>query len=131
MANLKLVADAILLRKGDWSKIPDQEKEDCFFIINRYFSKQYPEKSQLLNLKSINKVVAINLWYQFMIDKPYPKSFWSKVDKVDKSDISAADYKSLLIHFNIKDIDLDYIIEKDYEFIKDELKYLKSKEKNK
>jgi hypothetical protein len=129
MADLKLVGNAMFYKKGDWVNIPDEEKESCFFIFNRYFAKKYPEKAQLLNLKTINKVTAMNLWYQFMLDKPYPNWFWSKSDKAEKSVISDKDYKLLLQKLKIKDLDLDYLIMNHFEFIKEELKYYKSIEK--
>ena len=116
-------------KKGDWVNVPDEEKESCFFIFNRYFAKKYPEKAQLLNLKNINKVTAMNLWYQFMLDKPYPNWFWSKSDKSEKSVISDKDYKLLLQKLKIKDLDLDYLIINHFEFIREELKYYKSIEK--
>jgi len=129
MADLKLVGNAMFYKKGDWVNVPDEEKESCFFIFNRYFAKKYPEKAQLLNLKTINKVTAMNLWYQFMLDKPYPNWFWSKSDKAEKSVISDKDYKLLLQKLKIKDLDLDYLIINHFEFIKEELKYYKSIEK--
>lgn len=129
MADLKLVGNAMFYKKRDWVNVPDEEKESCFFIFNRYFAKKYPEKAQLLNLKTINKVTAMNLWYQFMLDKPYPNWFWSKSDKAEKSVISDKDYKLLLQKLKIKDLDLDYLIMNHFEFIKEELKYYKSIEK--
>ena len=129
MADLKLVGNAMFYKKGDWVNVPDEEKESCFFIFNRYFAKKYPENAQLLNLKTINKVTAMNLWYQFMLDKPYPNWFWSKSDKTEKSVISDKDYKLLLQKLKIKNLDLDYLIMKHFEFIKEELKYYKSIEK--
>ena len=129
MADLKLVGNAMFYKKGDWVNVPDEEKESCFFIFNRYFAKKYPEKAQLLNLKNINKVTAMNLWYQFMLDKPYPNWFWSKSDKSEKSVISDKDYKLLLQKLKIKDLDLDYLIINHFEFIREELKYYKSIEK--
>ena len=129
MADLKLVGTAMFYKKGDWVNVPDEEKESCFFIFNRNFAKKYPENAQLLNLKTINKVTAMNLWYQFMLDKPYPNWFWSKSDKTEKSVISDKDYKLLLQKLKIKYLDLDYLIMNHFEFIKEELKYYKSIEK--
>ena len=57
MADLKLVGNAMFYKKSDWVNVPDEEKESCFFIFNRYFAKKFPEKSQLLNLKSIDKII--------------------------------------------------------------------------
>jgi hypothetical protein len=129
MANLKLVADAIFTNKVDWKEISDDEKESCFFIFNRYFSKKYLDKSQLLNLKNIDKKVGMDLWYNFYKNKPYPQWFWSKTDSKEKSEISEKDFRLLLEKLKIKDIDLDYLIKNHLEFIKEELKYYKSLQK--
>lgn len=130
MADLRLVANAMFYKKNEWVNVPEKEKEDCFFIFNRYFSKIYPEKSQLLNLKSIDKSTAMDLWYYFMLDKPYPNLFWSKSDKTeDKPKVSDKDFRLLLQRLKIKDIDLKYLIDKHFEFIKEELKYFKDLEK--
>jgi len=129
MANLKLVADAMFSNKVKWEDISDEEKELCFFIFNRYFSKRFLEKSQLLNLKTIDKVTSMDLWYSFMKGKPYPNWFWSKIEKVGKSEISNIDYKLLLQKLKIKDLDLNYLIENHFDFIKEELNYYKKLEK--
>jgi hypothetical protein len=130
MAELIDVAKAIFTNKNNWKNISDEDKERFFFIFNRYFAKKYPEKSQLLNLKVIDKVSALDLWYHFMLNKPYPNWFWSKSEKGVKSDISEKEYKLLLLNLKIKDIDLDYLIEHHIEFIKEELKYYKDLDKN-
>lgn len=129
MAEIIDIANAIFTNKQDWSKITDEDKEKYFFIFNRYFSKKYTQQAQLLNLKNIDKVSAFDTWYYFMLGKPYPKWFWSKGDKADKSEISEKDYKILLQRLKIKDIDLDYLIEHHIDFIKEELKYYKQIEK--
>ncbi len=129
MANLKLVADAIFTNKVNWCDIPDEEKESCFFVFNRYFAKKYPEKSQLLNLKTIDKITAMNLWFNFMKGKPYPNWFWSKSEGKEKSEIPDKDYKTLLQKLRIKDLDLNYLIENHFDFIKEELNYYKKLEK--
>lgn len=131
MAELIDVANALFTNKNHWKNIDDFDKERFFFIFNRYFSKKYPEKSQLLNLKNIDKVSAFDLWYYFMLDKPYPKWFWSKGEKNSDTEYTDNDYKILLTHLRIKDIDLDFLIENHPDFIKEELKYLKDLKKNK
>jgi len=129
MAEITDVANALFTNKQNWTSITDEDKEKYFFIFNRYFSKKYPEQAQLLNLKSINKVSAFDTWYYFMINKPYPKWFWSKSEKSEKGEISEKDYKLLLQKLRIKDIDLNYLIENHLDFIKEELKYYKQIEK--
>jgi hypothetical protein len=129
MAELKDIFNSISKKTG-WDLISDDDKSRLFFIVNRYMSKKYPQKSQLFNLKTIDKVSAMNLWYNFMLTQPYPNWFWSK-DKQEKTEISIKDYKLLLNNLKIKDIDLDYLILKYPEFINDELKYFREIEKNK
>lgn len=128
MADLRLVSKAMFYKK-DWDKIPDEEKESCFFIFNRYFSKKYPEMSQLLNNKTIDKVAAMDLWYHFMKDKPYPKWFWSKSKSIEKPKVPNKDFQLLLQRLNLKKTDIDYLIENHYDFVKEEIKYWKSLEK--
>ena len=128
-ANIIDVANAMFGR-ADWSKIEDLDKETFFFIFNRYFSKKYPNESQLLNLKTIDKVVGMNLLYHFMKGKPYPTWFWSKGEKVDKkSEISESEFKSLLVYLKLKREDIEYLINNFPDFIKSELKYIKDFEK--
>jgi hypothetical protein len=114
-----------MIQRGSWDKITVEEKEKNFFIFNRYFSKVYPEQAQLLNLKNIDKVVGMELWYQFMKTEPYPDWFWSKSEKSDKPILAPKDYKMLLVSLKVKPDDLDYLIEKHFDFVKEELGYLK------
>ena len=129
MAEITEVANALFTNRKDWNNITDEDKEKFFFIFNRYFAKKYPEKAQLLNLKNIDKVSAFNLWFYFMTNKPYPKWFWSKGEKSEKSEVSEKDYKLLLQKMGVKDSDLDYLIKNHFNFIKEELKYYKELEK--
>lgn len=128
MVNLKKIGDALFTNKVKWSDITDEEKEYSFFIMNRMFSKKYPEKAQLLNLKSIDKVSSMDLWFHFMKGKPYPNWFWSK-SEVRKSEISDSDRKILKKELNIIDFDLDYLIKNHPEFISEELNYFKKLQK--
>jgi hypothetical protein len=126
--NLLAITNTIFKNKSDWKWVTDEQKEAYFFIINRMMSKKYPIKAQLFNIKNIDKVSSMNLWYQFMLDKPYPKWFWSK-SKKENSSISEKDFKLLISKLKIKDLDLHYLIEKHFDFIKEELNYYKNLEK--
>ena len=129
MAEIIDVANA-MFGKSDWNKITDDDKEKFFFIFNRYFSKKYPNEAQLLNLKTIDKVVGMNLLYHFMKGKPYPTWFWSKGEKIDKkSDISESEFKSLLVYLKLKREDIEYLVNNFPDFIKSELKQIKDFEK--
>ena len=124
MAELIDVFNA-MIKRGNWEAITVEEKEKNFFIFNRYFSKRYPKQAQLLNLKNIDKVVGMELWYQFMKTESYPDWFWSKSEKSDKPILAPKDYKMLLVSLKVKPDDLDYLIEKHFDFVKEELSYLK------
>lgn len=129
--NLLSVFNCAFKDKRDYLHLTDELKDKYFFIINRLFCKKYPIEAQLLNLKNIDKVSSFDLWYYFMIEKPYPKWFWSKTEKSETSEIPEKDYKLLLQSLKLKDIDLDYLIEHNIDFIKEELKYFKDLQKNK
>src|ERR1022692_3991533 len=120
MAELIDIVNCIT-RKTGWEKITDEDKIKFFFIVNRYMSKKYIDKSQLLNLKTVDKVSAMDLWFHFVEDQPYPKWFWSKSDKGEKPTISEKDFNLLLIKLRVKKEDLDYLIDKHFDFIKEEL----------
>jgi hypothetical protein len=129
MAELIDVANAMFRNRNDWSSISEDDKEKFFFIFNRYFSKKYLQQSYLLNLKSTNKSESMDIWFHFMKDKPYPQWFWSKSDSKQKSELNEKDYKLLIMRLNVKDSDLDYLIDKFPYFIKEELKYYKQLDK--
>jgi len=134
MAEIIDVANAMFKFKNDWiynskkDKVTDDEKIKYFFVFNRYFSKKYIQKAQLLNLKSIDTATAMDLWFHFMKTQPYPDWFWSKSPKQEK-EMPEKEYKQLLRHLSIKESDLDYLIDRFPEFVKDEQAYLKKLEK--
>jgi hypothetical protein len=126
--NLLEIANSIFKKRDNWKFVKDEQKIKWFFIINRMFSKLYPEKAQLLNLKNIDKVLAMDLWFHFMKTQPYPSNFWSKTPKQEK-ELPEKDYKLLLKGLKVDQFDLDYLIEKFPDFIKEELTYFKKLEK--
>jgi hypothetical protein len=127
MAEITDVANA-MFRSRDRNLISDEDKEKFFFIFNRYFSKRYPEKASMLNLKGMDKAAAMDLWFAFMKKQPYPDWFWSKSPKMEK-ELPEKDYKTLLRHLEIKEADLDYILDRFPDFAKEELAYLKKLDK--
>lgn len=130
MAELIDVANAMFRNKKDWKNITDLDKERFFFIFNRYFSKKYTTKSQLLNNKNIDKSSALDLWYYYMLDKPYPNWFWSKSPKFDKSELEDKDFKLLFEKMGLnKEDDLIYLIQNYPDIIMEELKFYKTKNK--
>ena len=94
----------------------------------RLETKQNSWPARQKNNKLIDKVSSLDLWYHFMKAKPYPSWIWSKCEP-DKGPLVDSDYKLLLRQFKIKDIDLDYLIEHHFDFIKNELNYFKKLQK--
>jgi len=128
MAELIDVANAMFRFRDKWDKITIEDKERFFFIFNRYFSKKYPTKAYLLNMKNIDKSTSMDLWYHFMSDKGYPSWFWSKSPKVLSEGFDDKDYKLLLEKLSLnKNEDLDYLIINYPDLIKEELKFYKNK----
>lgn len=129
MELIELVKALVSKNPKAWDLVSVDDKEKNFFIINRYMSKKYPDKSQLFNIKTIDKVSAMNLWHYFIIKEPYPNWFWSKGNKGDKSEISNKDFKLLKGKLKIKEFDLEYLVKNHRDFVEEELKYYKSLEK--
>jgi len=123
--NIIGVFDAMIKNKSNWKYVTDKQKEEFSFIFNRYFSKKYIEQAALMNLKGIDKVLIMDLWYNFMLTQPFPKWFWSKSEKTDKPKITEKEFKMLVIKLKVKPDDINYLIDKHPEFIKEELTWLK------
>lgn len=126
--NLLAISNVIFKEKENWKYVTDDQKEEFAFIINRFFSKMYPLQSQLLNHKKQDKVTLMNMWYYFQLNKPYPKWFWSKSPKWEKTTLPDKDFKLLMVKLNInKEEDLIYLNQYFPEYIKEELKWFKRK----
>jgi len=124
--NILAISKCMFQERRNWKFVTDEQKESFFFIMNRYFSKKYPELSQLLNDKFTDKALGMDLWFQFMENKPYPKWFWSKSEKnKDESIFSEKDINLLLQKFDITYEELELLIKYNIEEVKEELKYIK------
>jgi hypothetical protein len=128
--NLLAISNVIFRNRENWKFVTDQQKIKWFFIINRNLSKIYPDKAQLLNSKNIDKVMAMDTWFYFMLNKPYPKDFWSKSEKTN-SELSDKEFKMLVKHLQIKKEDIEYLMERYPDLLKEELDFLKKREKEK
>mgnify|MGYP000957942093 CR=1 FL=1 len=124
------VFNAMIKSKKDWIYVTDKQKEEFFFIINRYFSKKFPQKSQLLNNKLIDKVSAMDTWYLFMLDKSYPKWFWSKSTPKQKLGLKNDEVSYLTNELDLKMEDIEIIMKYYPDIIKEELKYFASVKKS-
>lgn len=128
--NLLQITNCMFKNRENWKWVTDEQKKEFAFIINRLFSKRYPEYSDMCNIKNIDSASVMNLWFYLQEGKPYPQWFWSKSQKIEKSEISEKDFKLLMVKLNInKEEDLIYLLDHFPEIIKEELKWFNSKTK--
>lgn len=126
--NILAISNAMFKNKKDWSKVTDDQKEQFFFIFNRYFSKKYLELSSLLNDKKMNYIQGMDLWYKFMENKSYPQWFWSKSKSKNKNDENEINYnqKQMLIQkYGFNDTELEFLIKHHRQEVIEEIDYLK------
>ena len=123
--NILGISKVMFSNNKNWKYVTDVQKEQFFFIFNRYFSRKYPELAQLLNQKDINKSQGLDLWASFVKDKPYPQWFWPKVKKSPKSEDNQPYLFDIMKTHNLKECELDFLIKNYPEEIDEEIKYLK------
>ena len=129
--NILEISKVMFTNRNNWEHITDEQKESFFFIFNRYFSRRNPELSQLINDKSIDKTIGMDLWFYFMVNKPYPQWFWSKSKKSSTSDNEQEKmFDELKMIHNLKDQELKFIQDNYPDEIKEELNYLKKNGNN-
>ena len=130
--NLLSMFKVLFTERSKWDFVTDKQKEDYFFILNRYLSKRYLKQAKLLNSKFIDKVSGMNIWFHFLKNEPYPKWFWekSKKEKV-KNLLTNSEYKELRYKLKISKEDMDYLISEHPDFIKEENNRLKKLQKQK
>jgi hypothetical protein len=124
-SNILEISKTMFTNKEHWKFVTDEQKEQFFFIFNRYFSKRYPELGQLLNDKQIDKSIGMDLWFDFMKDKPYPQWFWSKSKKATQSDGDQSLIEELRKSNNLTNQEMDFILLNYSDEVKEEINYLK------
>ena len=125
--NILAVSNCIFKNPKDWVYVTDEMKKKYFFIFNRYMSKKYPEQAQFLNDKLLDEIMGMNLIYAFLSKKGYPRWFWSKSEKkAEKVLFSAKELVSLQSRLDIKEEELEILVQYHPDEIKEELKYLKA-----
>jgi len=129
-SNILAISNAMFKNKKDWKLVTDEQKEQFFFIINRYFSKKYPDYAQLMNKKQTNKIIGMDLWFEFMKDKPYPKWFWSKAkEDSSKKEFTDKELFELQKKLDLKKDEIDFLIKHHKDEVIEELEYLKKSTK--
>ena len=120
------IVDFIFKKKEEYRKLSDEDKEKNFFIINRKFARGFPTHAQFFNNKSIDKSSALDVWYQFFIKKrttDIPSWYWFKqANKKEKSLITKDDVQFLMKFYDIKERDINFLLEYYPEEVLEEVK---------
>ena len=69
-------------------------------------------------------------WYLFMLNKPFPKTFWSKSSSKTKSEISDAELLQLSNELDLKKEDFEILMEYYPELVLEEVKYYRNVKKS-
>ena len=124
--NILSISKSMFKDRKDWSDVSSEQKEQFFFIFNRYFSKKHSEKSFLLNSKIQDKSLGMDVWFEYMKDKPYPQWFWSKsTNKKSEDFVSEKEFENLRKHLDLGEEELKHLIKHYKDEIIEELEYLK------
>lgn len=126
--NWMTVVDYIFKNKHMYKTLTDDDKIDSFYIINHKFGVKYPQISQFLNRRDMDKASAIDYWFLYLRTKEtnvVPSWYWSKSpnekEKLEK--LSNPDRILVQRYSDIDNVDdLDFLFKHFGEDIKDELK---------
>lgn len=118
--NLLAITNCLFKDKEKWKWVTQKQKETFFFPINRLLSKRYPDFAQLLNNKYSDKASALDCWFFFMKDKPYPSWMWTK----SKKEKTEQDFQHVIKEYDINPKDLNILKLIALDKLKEEEKYL-------
>lgn len=124
--NILAISNAMFRDKKKWNQVTEKQKIDFFFIFNRYFSKELIDKSLLLNYKCCDKSLCMDLWSEFMKNKPYPKNFWDEKERIKKNNTKSdkIDVESILQYLDIKKEEYNFLMEYHKDFLMEEIKHI-------
>lgn len=108
-----------------YNDLSDDDKEQHFFIINRFLAKKYPKQSQYFNNRNTDKATAFDIWnLTIKKERTIPFWFWKGPTKRKEPDIK--DWKILYNELNHElDInDMFTLCELYPELVKKEIKVL-------
>ena len=95
----------MFVKKGSWNSISAEDKDSMFFIFNRYMSKKYPVQAQYFNDKSIDKAMAMDVWFMFLKSEVrVPHWFWKGPTKRKAPPIKDWKLVQDFYEFNLEDI---------------------------
>lgn len=121
------ILNLLFVNRTDYKNLPIKEKELNFFIVNRYLSKKFPLKAEAMNSKSIDKSLALDMW--FLALKNESKNYnwvWNNKKDSDAKKESNKDITLAIEELDLKNIDEYRILSTYYPTeLKEELNYIK------
>lgn len=137
MSNLKEVVSFLINDRKGYRNLSIKDKSDNFFIINRLLSKKYPLFSNKLNIKSIDKSLALDMWFIELgqeikkgnVNYTFWKWFWSKGNKNKPNDLSDKENSYLMLRLGVDQEDLNFLLKFYGDEVKEESKYFKKLDK--
>jgi hypothetical protein len=128
--NILTISKIIFGDRSKWNQITDKDKEKFFFVFNRYFSKKYPDLSILLNDKTQDKSMGMDLIFNFFKNKPYPDWFWNSQKTSNGSKVGPDSFlEEIMINLDLGKEEVLFL-EKYYpDQIKQEISYIQKLKK--
>jgi hypothetical protein len=68
-----------------WKDVTNGDKKKNFFMLNRFFSINYPLQAQLLQHIKSNPVAVMDFWFDFLSKRYNKIPFWIYIKGVKKS----------------------------------------------
>ena len=129
------LANIIFKDKQKYKFVSDEEKDNNFFMLNRKYAIKYLKQAQFFNNKNVNRASAIDIWYQvfYKTTNGTPPWWWKtkQPQKVKtKSEFINSDIKLIKDYYNLKDVDIDFLIKFYSEKLKEDIKRLKKFKKD-
>ena len=129
------LANIIFKDKNKYNFVSDEEKESCFFVLNRKFAFRYLKQAQFFNFKNIDKSSAIDIWYQvfYKTTKGTPQWWWQtkqQAKEKEKSDFNKNELNLIKEYYGLKNNDIDFLIKYYSDKLKDDIKRIKKFKNN-
>jgi len=122
------LGNIIFKDKNKYKFITDEEKHNCFFILNRKFAIKYLKQAEFFNNKNINRSSALDVWYQvfYKTTNGTPDWWWKTKQQVKpKSEFTNIDIKLVKEYYDLSDSDMKFLIKFYSEKLKLDIKRLK------
>lgn len=103
--DFKTIVNCMFQNKTQWQSLSDTDKEEFFFIVNRFMAKKYPVHAQKFNDKHIDKATAMDIWFMFMKrETRVPFWFWKGPTKKKDPEIKGWQLVMEFNDLNMQDI---------------------------